>query len=248
MLKALLHRKLRGAPQDRGEGVETEAWDEAPGLEDVLTSTVFERFAYLDPDLAWDLLRATCEPLHGDPLPGARPAGLPAWSFWPRLAPCEHGAKARYVEPDALVAWGAHGILIEAKHRGDQDAAQWIEQVRAVRAAPAHAGRTLWVVAAGGLTAADSAAQRDAFVSGLGERAPGLLHLRWERLCEEIHERLRGPLPAGTAAVLRDLCAALALWGYRKRLGFDSLPRYAHRSPIRTGGAELNALKEWSIR
>jgi hypothetical protein len=147
-----------------------------------------------------------------------------------------------------LVVWGDHALLLEVKHRGGQSALQWIEQVRAVRATPAHEGKVLWIVAVGGLDAGAVAQQRDGWVSGLGEQAPGLLRLRWERLCDEIHERLRSELPAGTAAIFRDLCASLAHWGYRRKLGFDSLPRYGHRYPIRTGSDRLKELMEWRIR
>jgi hypothetical protein len=147
-----------------------------------------------------------------------------------------------------LVVWGDHALLLEVKHRGGQSALQWIEQVRAARAASAYQGKTLWVVAVGGLDAGAVASQCDGWVSGLGDRAPGLLCLRWERLRDEIRERLRGELPAGTAAIFRDLCAALAHWGYRRKLGFDSLPRVAHRYPIRTGSDQLKELMEWRIR
>ncbi|HSN99435.1 MAG TPA: hypothetical protein VLS89_14165 [Candidatus Nanopelagicales bacterium] len=241
MLKAWLHRKLRWPSGDPEDDVR----DATSDREDPLTASVFERLAYLEPDLAWDLVRATCEPLHGPPLPEARPAGLPAWSFWPRLPPGEQGRNLRHVEPDVVATFGDVVLVVEAKHRGGQRAEPWIEEARAARAARAFEGKRLWIVAADGMDTAAAAAQRDVFARELGERAPGLLHLRWARLCEEIHERLRGPLPAGAAAVLRDLLAALALWGYRRRLGFDSLPRYAYRYPIRTTPADL---EEWKLR
>lgn len=244
MLKALLHRKLRWAPAEGEIGEDDEAWDGPSGLEDPLISTIFERLAYLDPDLAWDLLRAACAPLHGPSLPEARPAGAPTWSFWPRLAPGIPGGR-RHVEPDVVVPWGEHVLLIEAKHRGGQRASQWIAEVQAARATPAHQGRALWLVAAGGLTQAAAAAERDAYLGALGEGAPALLHLDWNRLCDVIHERLRAPLLAPAAAVLRDILAGLALWGYRRRLGFDSLPRYAQLAPIR---ADAAALSTWRVQ
>lgn len=244
MLKALLHRKLRWAPAEGEIGEDDEAWDAASGLEDPLTSTIFERLAYLDPDLAWDLLRAACASLHGPALPEARPAGAPVWSFWPRLAPGIPGARG-HVEPDVLVQWGDHVLIVEVKHRGGQRAAQWVAEVQAARAAPAHQGKTLWLVAAGGLTPATAAAERETYQGALGDAAPALLHLDWDRLCEVIHERRRAPLPPGASAVLLDILAGLSLWGYRRRLGFDSLPRYAQLAPIRTDAA---ALSDWRIQ
>ncbi|EYF06225.1 hypothetical protein [Chondromyces apiculatus] len=240
MLKALLHRKMRGGPAERAE----DDPEVAIRREDQLVSAVGERLSYLDPAIAWTLLRSASEPLHGPPLPEAMPAGLTTWSFWPRLAPGALARNARYVEPDLLISWGELVILVEAKHAGSQHVAQWIEQVRAARAAPDRAGKQLWMMAVGGhdlLSTASTASQRDEFAKAVGTEPTALLRVRWELLVETIHDLLRTPRAPGTAAILRDMLAALAAWGYRRRQELGSLPRYAHRYRLKTTAAALQA-------
>ncbi|AKT36095.1 hypothetical protein [Chondromyces crocatus] len=241
MLKAVLHRKLRVTPLDP----ETTPPCDLPEREDLLTSAVAERMAYLNPDLAWALLRDVSEVLHGEPLPPVRPQGLVDWSFWPRYASRGACRNARYVEPDVVVSWGELVLVIEVKHRGQQDAAQWVDQVHALRAVPNLAAAPLWLMAAGGLEPSKVGPQRDAFVSALGERAPGLLFLHWNRLSEVIHTRLQTPLPPATAVILRDIRSALAAWGYRPRQSFASLPMFANRHRIHT---TAGALQGWRGR
>jgi hypothetical protein len=121
VLKALLHRKLgrATAPLDEecGRDAEEAASDGLTECEDPLTATVFERLAYLPPDIAWDILRRASKPLGDGPaMPTTVPEGAQTWSFWPSLRPGERGLNKQRVEPDVLVLWSDTLLLIEAKH------------------------------------------------------------------------------------------------------------------------------------
>src|SRR5688572_27771912 len=98
MLKAFLHRKLgRAKIDDQGDPeAQTLVFEGITSLEDPLTSGVFERLAYLEPSVAWELLRSACTRIDGLPLPEGPPAGAPTWTFWPKLKPGESGKNASY--------------------------------------------------------------------------------------------------------------------------------------------------------
>lgn len=250
MLKALLHNKLGrvafGA-DDEGDGdAEGTTPEGLTGLEDPLTSTLFERFAYLPSDLAWDILRHASRPLgEGPAMPEAAPEGDPSWAFWPGLRPGAQAFNKNRVEPDVLVSWGDTRLLIEAKHRGLQDPGQWIEQLRALRAHPAHAGKPTWLLAVGGIVKHEAHNHRARVQRELAGEVPGLLTLRWEELREELYSRGAGRLPSGAAAVVHDMAAALEMWGYRRKTWFSSLPALATRSRSQEA---LSALRSWRIQ
>jgi len=250
MLKALLHRKLGRVAfgvADGGDGdIEGTTPEGLTGLEDPLTSTVFERLAYLPPDLAWEILRGASKPLgEGPAMPAAPPEGTPSWSFWPGLRPGAQAFNKVRVEPDVLVSWGDTRLLIEAKHRCFQDPGQWIEQIRAVRAAHAHAGKQTWFIAVGGIVMEQIHDQLARVHRELANDVPGLLTIRWEGLREVLYS-LDGPtLPSGQSAVVRDMAAALEAWGYRRKTWFSSLPALAVQ---RGTGDALSALQHWSVR
>ena len=245
MLKAMLRGKL-GRPSDNDENgdAHTSAWIGLTAREDPLTSTVFERFAYLEPGDAWTLLRAACaEPALGDEIPIAAPVGAPIWWFWPRLSPGEAGSDARHVEPDLLIVWGPLVLVVEAKHAGAQCAAQWVRELRAVQGDARFAQKRAILVAAGGTDAARFARLTADVRKQLGVDRAGFLLLRWTAL-REAATSLRPHLSPGAVAVVDDMIAALDAWGYRRRVGFDSLPEAARNLAIATTPA---ALKDWRI-
>jgi hypothetical protein len=248
MLKALLHRKLGRAAAEQEEGVQAAGgpWEGITRLEDPLTSAVFERIAYLEPRSAWELLRGACAPADGDaPLPEAAPEATPLWSFWPMLRVGEQGGNTRYVQPDVLLSWGDVVLVIEAKHCTVQVAAQWIEEIRAVRSDASFAGKRVWLVAVGGMAPGGAAGHAADVRRVLGDRAPALLVLRWEDLGETVRSARQRALSAGEAAILGDIAAALEEWGYRRRVSFVSLPELAHRFPVETSPS---ALRAWRVR
>ena len=249
MLKALLHRKLGrvvvGVAEGDGDAEDT-ASDGLTEREDPLTSTVFERLAYLPPDVVWEILRRASKPVGDGPrLPAAPPRGAPSWLFWPRLRPGELGLNKRRVEPDVVVSWGDTVILIEAKHRGLQDPVQWVEQIRAVREAPAHAGKQVWLFAVGGIVLHESSGYFDQVRGELGDDLPGLLEMRWEDLREVLHSLDELTSSSGHAEIVHDIAAGLEAWGYRRKTSFSSLADVAARLRIKTAPS---ALQDWRNR
>jgi hypothetical protein len=227
MLKAFFSRKLRWSVALDEAGTEAPApgGGEPPRIEDSLTSAVFERFAYLEPRDAWATLREASSLLHGAELPAQVPDGTPTWLFWRKLLVGERGRNAHHVEPDVLVIWNDTVLLIEAKHRSVQMPAQWVEEIRAVRGS--YADKKLWMVAVGGLAlGAESRLAADAWKE-LGAETPSILGIRWENLCAAAHARQLRAVSPGAAACFGDIAAALDAWGYRRRLGFDTLPAAA---------------------
>lgn len=251
MLKAWLHRKVRQAIDDHGDDEgepDGSNVERAFSREDPLTSAVFERLAYLEPAEAWSLFMTSCEGKERAAIQESAPAALESWSFWPRLLPGVEGTNVRHVEPDVLILWGDRAFIVEAKHRGAQKAAQWVEEIRAVRADRQFAGRRLVLVAAGGISRSDFDQQVALARQALNNDDTLYLLLRWGDLREVCEARLdqQGVTP-GTAAILRDLIAALNAWGYRRRIDFESLPEMRQKGSLSiTLGPEI--FGTWSVK
>ena len=233
MLKALLHRKLGRAEsnlatpeQDDGDG---DVRNIIVRLEDPLTSSVFERFAYLEEKLIWRLLTEAADdcPALSEPCPHRDPS----WEFWPNLSPAEEGRNRRRVEPDVLLTWGNFLFILEAKHYLSQDAKQWAEQILALKRDDRSTDRTMVMVAVGGTSPRKDAARLQELAGLLEGESPPFCRIRWERLREVVEEAIReaaGP----TRTVLLDIALALDAWGYRILLGFDSLPAAREHAPL----------------
>ncbi|WP_437626713.1 hypothetical protein [Sorangium sp. So ce1151] len=250
MLKALLHGKFGRVAVGVDEEADGETQETAPDglteLEDPLTSAVFERLEYLPAELAWHILRDASRPLGDGPmLPAVPPVELPSWSFWPGLRPGDGGRNKLRVEPDVLVSWGDTLLLIEAKHRCRQDPAQWVEQLRAARAATEHAGKHLWLIAVGGLVMQELHGSLARVRREVGCEISGLLTIRWEELREVLYTVEASTRPSPQSAVLRDMAAALEAWGYRRKTWFSSLPTVTER--LRTDHS-ASMIQDWRVR
>lgn len=242
MLKAWLHGKHRRVVFEEDEAdLEGQAPERAFALEDLLTSAVFSRLSYLDPAEVWSLLQATCEGTDRTLVQEPLPVHDPEWSFWPGLSPGAGGSHRRRVEPDVVIAWGDLVLVFEAKHQGAQDAAQWIEEVRAAHSR--YGGKRVLLVAVGGVDPAMFREHVDQARRALGDLDVQYYLLRWEALREAADRRRREAKP-GTAAILHDLVAALDAWGYRSRVEFASLPEAVALNAIKTSPADLAA---WTV-
>jgi hypothetical protein len=203
VLEALLRRKLRRP----GDADDDEVGDYVVGREDPLTSSVFERLAYLPVPVAWALIGSAVRSPNGARWPDAPPLGEPDWRFWPSLRPAPTGRNVRRVEPDVVLGLDDHAILFEMKHWGVQSAAQWTEQVLAAR----HAGfRAVMVVAVGGR---DVFGDRDRVAAFNGHQDVPLFTLSWGALREAVASRIHAH-PSHERRVLRDVERALDHWGY----------------------------------
>jgi hypothetical protein len=248
VLKALLHRKLpRGiVASDDGPDAENIAQIEPTRREDPLTATIFERLAYLPPNLTWAILfRATQALADGPALPPDVPSGAPAYSFWPSLRPGEGGANTQRVEPDVLVSWPDTLLVFEAKHYGQQYANQWVEQIRAVRAMPEHWGKRIWLIAVGGIVSHELESQAAHVRREITSSLAGLLALRWDDLHHAIDEfRIPSRSPE-QLAILNDIAAGLDAWGYRKKTWFSTLRAIGSSFQSKNS---LDVLQKWRVR
>jgi hypothetical protein len=246
MLKAWLHRKLGRATDEDEREPDRSAVEHVFSREDPLTSAVFERLAYLEPAEAWSLLMAACEGQDRTRIQESAPAAIPLWSFWPRLLPGAGGTNVRRVEPDVVILWGDWVLVIEAKHGGAQNSAQWVEEIRAVCADPLFAGKRLVLVAAGGVGRTAFEEQAAQARQTLNDEGTLYLLLRWGSLREASELRHVRATP-GAAAILRDLIAALESWGYRSRVDFESLPRVQLDASLQITAGPEN-LVNWSVK
>lgn len=247
MLKALLHRKLPRGTVDTDDGdADDVARIEPTRREDPLTATIFERLAYLPPNLTWDILHRATKPLaNGPALPPDAPTGAPAYGFWPSLRPGAGGANAQKVEPDVLVSWPDTLLVVEAKHYGVQWAGQWVEQIRAIQAIPAHSAKRIWFIAVGGIVAHEQDTNAAHVRRELSSASPGLLAMRWEELHHAIDDVRISCRAPEQLAVLKDIAAALDAWGYRKKTWFSSLRA---TEPLMRANESMNVLQTWRIR
>jgi hypothetical protein len=248
MLKAMLRRKL-GRPRADGNGEDDEdasAFDYLTSREDPLTSSIFERLAYLDPGLAWRLLVDACEPK--ERLGDVAPLGAHHIQLWPHLTPAEGGRNNTWVEPDVLIEWGNLYFIVEAKHAGAQSVNQWFEQIQAAQAEARLKNREWFFVAASD-TDPNSFHQLVAqLVEVHSDLSPKrFLLMRWSTLREAL-ERLLPSFQASRptqALIGGDMIAALQAWGYRRRVGFDTLPSVSVGLKITT---TIETLKAWSFK
>lgn len=135
------------------------------GYEDTLTSTLFERLLYLPDEVVHAVLFApTFWP--ADEIPSAAPiAEVAFWPNWP--APVGSPDRQR-VEPDVVIDFPSHRLVVEAK-RSDLADQQGAGQL-ALEWRAAQDGRPVWLLTVGGLV--DT--RRSTFE---GKRAQVLAHL-----------------------------------------------------------------------
>ncbi|WP_439147417.1 hypothetical protein [Vibrio sp.] len=126
MLKAILHGK---AGRIEHGGQDSVRWASVfKAREDLLTSTFFERFAYLSDDIQTQIL-ASCFSLPTDDLQ-AKFGAFQSIDYWPRYELSE-GGESRQVEPDLVIRFELCNLIVEVKPPagGDQYYEQWQREV-----------------------------------------------------------------------------------------------------------------------
>jgi len=208
MLTAILKGKRRGTGVDeRALAHDVEAY------EDTLTATLFERLLYLPDDV---VIAVLSDPSFW-PGEGFQPSGPveDVW-FWPCWPAPDGRPDRERIEPDVVIDFPGHRLVIEAK-RFDLADQQLPEQL-ALEWLAAQGERKVWLLTVGGL--ADSrkttfAAKRAEMVdqlAALGCEAPSevrLGHASWADLFQTIGARA-GDRPEARR-VVADLEAGLAM-------------------------------------
>lgn len=216
MLSAILNGKGRRLPTSLPAGASLRM--AFVRSEDILTSTVFERLAYLDGPVLWALLAATFRPRI---LPARKVADLVHVEFWPTWGQAK-ATLEKAVEPDVVLRFSAGDptqeftLIVECKLGGLQYPDQWAQEWIAFQAesASGDGAAETCLLALGGLpTGAE--AMVDSFTDRL-RKSHGIevkaAAADWVDLLKALDglELSR----ASDRRVVADVKAALALHGY----------------------------------
>jgi hypothetical protein len=233
MLTAILHGKGRRL----AEGLSADESLRAAFLrfEDLLTATVFERLAYLEPPILWQILRETF--------------GISGWSdesevslisieFWPMWTAASD-TLGKAVEPDVVIqfAFGERHervtLIVECKHRSLQAVEQLWQEWAAWEEESVSGDEqdAVWLLALGGVRHAKalvSEVQQHARQQGT-ERL-NIAAAGWDDLLKSI-ARVRD-CPGTNRLILADLVRALELQGNRLDQLLHDLPElFAGKAP-----------------
>jgi hypothetical protein len=247
MLKAITSGKSGRIPDGVRPG---DPWATAiKQREDLLTSSVFEKMAYLRPATLWAILRGTFDTALAD----YRLVELETFEFWPRWDDPTTGGT---VEPDVFAEFTVGdpsrriAIIFEAKLGQQQYAWQWQRQWSAYRAllnnGEANADE-VFLLAIGGLTGHRIQVAekfRDAIsIETAGEVTINAAAADWRRLADVVFDH-RSVASRTDSRILTDIGEALALFGYRHVQSLSSLQSFV--SPT-DGLASLKTLQEWKF-
>ena len=210
--------------------------------EDILTSTVFERLAYLDGPTLWALLSATFRPRI---LPERKVAELEHIEFWPTWGQAK-ATLEKAVEPDVVLRFSVGDppqeivLIVECKLGGLQYPDQWAQEWIAYQAENASEGGAseTCLLALGGLSTS-AEAMVDAFTARLHETHG----ITVRAAAADWHDLLKalGGIEVTRATdgrVLADVRAALALHGYSQFTPMSSLGVIASGYGIKPGSMD----------
>jgi hypothetical protein len=246
MLQAIINGKAGRLPAEVKPGA---SWRHVfRTSEDLLTASVFERLAYLDGALIWEILRQTFRPAL---LPARRIVELEEIKFWPAWPDLE-GTIGQDVEPDVVLRLSVGdpprrvALVVECKTgNGRQYAGQWSKEWRAFEAQSALSDPPdeVWLLALGGLPESATATVTR-FTEEIREKwgvEVRALAADWTDLSRTLDEVELG---GGIAErVVEDIRAALELDGYRTIRPMSELANCSARhrmSPASAGALRVS--------
>jgi hypothetical protein len=210
--------------------------------EDLLTASVFERLAYLEGALVWEILGRTFRPAL---LPPRKLAELEEIRFWPNW-PDTDGAVGQDIQPDVFMTFAVGdptrrvALIIECKRGNNhQTAGQWAREWVAFQAQniSAEPPDEVILLALGGLPESATATVArfvDEIRKDWGQEVRAAA-ADWPDLSRALDEVELG---GGIAErVVDDIRAALELDGYRTIRPMSELALYAARYPISSTSA-----------
>lgn len=206
--------------------------------EDILTSTVFERLAYLDGPVFWALLAATFRPRI---LPTRKVADLVHVEFWPTWGQAK-ATLEKAVEPDVVLRFSVGDpaqeitLIVECKLGGLQYPDQWAQEWIAYQAenASEDGAAETCLLALGGLSTG-----AEAMVDAFTERLRKSHGIEIKAAAADWRDLLKGLdgldlSRASDRRVVADVRAALALHGYSQYAPMSELSAIAAGYGIRT--------------
>ncbi|MFS1880227.1 hypothetical protein [Vibrio splendidus] len=212
MLKAILHGK---AGRIEHGGQDSVRWASVfKAREDLLTSTFFERFAYLSDDVQTQIL-ASCFSLSPDDFQ-VKFGAFQSIDYWPRYALTEDG-ESRQVEPDLVIRFELCNLIVEVKPPagGDQYYEQWQREVASFIQSDEHNDLPLYFLAIGRIETGNATQWAEL----LHERYDCLKTVsatKWQAVTDNLVKLIEGDGISPTdRRVLTDMLEALALYGLK---------------------------------
>ncbi|MBS9819810.1 hypothetical protein [Vibrio alginolyticus] len=222
MLKAILHGKAGRIGQDRHSSVRWASLFKV--REDLLTSTFFERFAYLSDSTQAQIL-ADCFAISVR-APLARELAVDEFKvtfgtfksidYWPRYALTEDG-ESRQVEPDLVIRFEFCNLIVEVKppEGGDQYYEQWQREVASFMQSDEYNELPLHFLAIGRIEMGN-ATQWAALLHERYDCLETVGATKWQAVTDNLVKLVEGDDISPTdRRVLTDMLEALAFYGLK---------------------------------
>ncbi|MEW9305459.1 hypothetical protein [Labrys neptuniae] len=246
MLSAILNGKGRCLPES------VKAGDSLRKVfvrsEDILTSTIFERLAYLDGAILWQIIGNAFRPMF---LPERKIVNLIEIEFWPTWGQGRQLLN-QAVQPDVVLRLSAGDpaqiwtLIVECKLGGRQEPGQWAREWLAYLAenADSESSGEIWLVALGGLMPGGpeyTVAKFTEIIRREHGATVAAVAADWSDLLKTL-DRVEVS-DTVNRRIIDDMKAALELHGFRQTLPMSDLIGLA--SHYATHGASFGALR-WS--
>ena len=211
MLKAILHGKAGRIEHSQNESVSWSSLFQA--REDLLTSTVFERFAYLSDEVQKNMLQHWFKAHHGGiPTDFGELEGI---NYWPRFTH-EHESGFNQVEPDLIIHFDQCNIIVEVKPPagGDQYFWQWQKEIASFLQSEDNQGNPLYFLAIGRIEQTNAKQWASRLLKQF-EQLQGIAALKWAVVTEHIVEIISGEtkLCKQDRRILLDILDGLSQYG-----------------------------------
>ena len=211
MLKAVIHGKAGRVIGDQEQSVSWSSLFKA--REDLLTSTIFERFYYLSDDIQLKLLNYWFEGHYG--VVPTYFGELEGITYWPRYTH-QHDLGSNQVEPDLIINFTECNIIIEVKPPagGDQYLWQWRKEIESFIQSEDIQGKPLYFLAIGRINQVNAANWGNKLLKEFDE-LKGLAALKWDVVTEHIVNTLKKYIHVSKqdARILEDMLSGLSLYG-----------------------------------
>ncbi|MFH0267298.1 hypothetical protein [Vibrio rumoiensis] len=217
MLKAILNGKAGRIDNQQGESV---SWSSVfKAREDLLTSTVFERFAYLSDEIQAYLIAQWF--LHCSGHAPNNIGELVDISYWPRFSH-EHNNGSNQVEPDLILHFEHANILVEVKppEGGDQYKWQWQKEIESfLQNTEDECDKPLYFFAIGRIEQVDAIRWAKSLLKQ-NEQLKGLGALKWQVVTDQLIELvsdkgLNISVSKQDKRIIGDILEGLSLYGLK---------------------------------
>ncbi|MGB0893368.1 MAG: hypothetical protein ACPGUD_03100 [Parashewanella sp.] len=221
MLKAILHGK---SGRINGEDNQPVSWSNLfKTREDLLTSTFFERFAYLSINLQKQILTSffsSPETLFRNAIQGLTELGdFISIDYWPHFSLQDENRK--FVEPDLILKFTHADILIEVKPPagGYQNEQQWRTEINGYIECNENTKKALYFLALGQTSKITSSTVRqDIIKKSKYELLLGVAAIEWQFIADRLVELTtldNNVCSIQDIRILNDMLDALKLYGIR---------------------------------